>query len=172
MSEKGDFGEMKKYKSDNSSIKFLRVFIIVIIICIIIAIKYLLYYIERSDKYFTIESNAPEIIGWIFIAALITAYVVFLFIILPMWYRSVYYVITPDEIIIKSGAIFKNTTYIKISTVQYISTVKCPLSEYTSFNFLLINAYGGRLAMMFLSVSDLEEISKKIQSYLRDRGGL
>lgn len=165
---------MKKYYADKTSLKFLQVIIMLMIICIIIGLKYLLYYFERrySDYYLSTRFTVSEVIIWILIAALITGYVVFLFIILPMWYRSVSYAIGPDEIIISSGVIFRNTTYVKIASVQYTATVKCPLSAYTSFNFLLINAYGGRLALMFLSLSSLEEIDKKIQLYLRDRGGL
>ena len=163
---------MKKYYADKRSLNFLRVVTFIIIICIIYAIKYLLYYIERRYPELFTESAVPDVIVWIIVAALITGYVVFLFIILPMWYRSVDYTVTADEIIISSGVIFKNTTYVKISSVQYTAAVKCPLSEHTSFNFLLINAYGGRIAMAFLSCKEMEEINRKIQSYLRDRGGL
>lgn len=165
---------MKKYYMDKKSLNFLRVVTFIIIICITIALKYLLYYLEKHypEYYLPTKFTIPEIIVWILIAVLITAYVVFLFIILPMWYRSVCFVVSTDEIIIRSGAIFSNTTYVKISSIQYTATVKCPLSKYTSFNFLLINAYGGRLIMMFLSSSDLEKINRKIQSYLKDRGGL
>lgn len=165
---------MKKYYADKKSLKFLRVVTLVIMICIIILIKYSLYYIKRRFSEIYNQSNTVdyEIMVWVLVAALITAYVVFLFIILPMWYRSVSYVITQDEIIISSGVIFRNKTYVKISSVQYTATVRCPLSNQTSFNFLLINAYGGRLVMMFLSSSDMEKINNKIQSYLKDRGGL
>ncbi len=165
---------MKKYYMDRRSLNFLRVFTFLIIICIIIGLKYLLYYLEgRYPEYFEpVKITVPEIIVWIFVILLVTAYVVFLMIILPLWYRSVSYTVSADEIVLRSGVFFKNTTYLKMSSVQYTATVSMPLSTYTSFNFLLINAYGGRLAMMFLSRSDMEEIHKKIQSYLRSRGGL
>ncbi len=165
---------MKKYYADKNSLNFLRVVAFVLLICISFVLIYYLYCTKTSNSELYLQTNFAvyEIIVWILIAALITAYVVFLFIILPMWYRSVSYVITPDEIIISSGVIFRNTTYVKIASVQYTATVRCPLSNYTSFNFLLINAYGGRLVMMFLSSSDMEKINNKIQSYLKDRGGL
>ncbi|MBQ5317763.1 MAG: PH domain-containing protein [Oscillospiraceae bacterium] len=156
---------MKKYYADNNSIKFLRVFSAMIIICIIIAIYYNLYYINGDSKII-------RIIGLTMIVALITAYVVMMLIILPMWYKSVSYTVAADEIIIRSGVAFKNTTYIKISSIQYTATIKCPFSDKTSFNFLLINAYGGRAMLLFLSSKSLEEINKKIQTYLRERGGL
>ena len=165
---------MKKNYADKKSLNFLRVVTFVIIICIIVALKYLMYYMEQRypEYYLPTKFTVPEIIVWIIIAALITAYVVFLFIILPMWYSSVCYMVSSDEIVIRSGVIFKNTTYVKTDSVQYTAMVKCPLSKHTSFNFLLINAYGGKLAMMFLSSSELEEINKKIQSCLKEEGGL
>lgn len=165
---------MKKYYADRKSLKFLRVFTFLLIICIIIALKYLLYFLEaRYPDYFAMPKfTVPEIIVWIFIGLLVTAYVIFLMIILPLWYRSVSYTLSADEIIIRSGVFFSNTVYVKMSSIQYTTTVSMPLSKYTSFNFLLINAYGGRLVMMFLSHSDMEEIHKKIRAYLSSRGGL
>ncbi|MDE6762847.1 MAG: PH domain-containing protein [Oscillospiraceae bacterium] len=165
---------MKKYYADRKSLKFLRVFTFLLIICIIIALKYLLYFLEaRYPDYFALAKiTIPEIIIWIFIGLLVTAYVVFLMIILPLWYRSVSYALSSDEIVMRSGVFFSNTVYVKMSSIQYTTTVSMPLSKYTSFNFLLINAYGGRLVMMFLSHSDMEEIHKKIRTYLSSRGGL
>ena len=77
---------MKKYYADKKSLNFLRVITFIIIICITTALKYLLYYLEQRypDYYLPSRFTVPEIIVWIIIAVLITAYVVFLFIILPM----------------------------------------------------------------------------------------
>ncbi|MBP1559760.1 MAG: PH domain-containing protein [Oscillospiraceae bacterium] len=131
-------------------------------------------YLEgRFPEYFALPKfTVPEIIIWAFVILLVTAYVVFLLIILPLWYRSVSYTVSPEGIVLRSGVFFKNTRYVKMSAVQYTTTVSMPFSKYTSFNFLLINAYGGRLLFCFLSSSDLEEIDKKIQQALRSRGGL
>lgn len=165
---------MKKYYADRKSLKFLRVFTFLLIICIIIALKYLLYFLEaKYPDYFAMPKfTVPEIIVWIFIGLLVTAYVIFLMIILPLWYRSVSYTLSADEIVIRSGVFFSNTVCVKMSSIQYTTTVSMPLSKYTSFNFLMINAYGGRLVMMFLSHSDMEEIHRKIRTYLSSRGGL
>lgn len=165
---------MKKYYADRKSLKFLRVFTFLLIICIITALKYLLNFLEaKYPDYFAIaKMTVPEIIIWIFIGLLVTAYVIFLMIILPLWYRSVSYTVSAEEIVIRSGIFIKNTSCIKMSAVQYTTSVCMPLSKYTSFNFLFINAYGGRLVCTFLSSSDMEEIAKKIQQSLVSRGGL
>ena len=165
---------MKKYYSDKRSLKFLRVTTFILIICIIIGLKYLLYYLESHfPAYFDIPKvTVPEIIIWAFIILLVTAYVIFLLIILPLWYRSVSYTLSEEGIPIQSGIFFKNITYVKMSSVQYTTAISMPFSKYTSFNFLLISAYGGRLICFFLSQTDVEEISKKIKQYLVSRGGL
>ena len=165
---------MKKYYADKKSLKFLRVTTFFIISGIIIGLKYLLDYLEiRFPDYFSLPKiTVPEIIIWAVVILLVTAYVVFLMIILPLWYRSVSYSVSSDEIIMKSGIFVKNTCYIKMSAVQYTTAISMPFSQYTSFNFLLISAYGGRLICSFLSSSDVAEITKKIQQALSSRGGL
>lgn len=165
---------MKKYYADKKSLKFLRVVTFIIIAAIIIGLKYLLDYLqERFPAYFSIPKiTIPEIIIWAIVILLLTAYVIFLLIILPLWYKSVSYGVSSDEIIIRSGIFVKNTCYIKMSSVQYTTAVSMPFSKYTSFNFLIISAYGGRLVCSFLSLSDMAEISRKIQQALSDRGGL
>ncbi len=165
---------MKKYYADKKSLKFLRVMTFLIISGIIIALNYLLEYLEnRFPDYFSIPKvTIPEIIIWAIVILLLTAYVIFLMIILPLWYRSVSYEVSSDEVIIKSGIFVKNTCYIKMSSIQYTTAISMPLARYTSFNFLLISAYGGRLICFFLSSSDMAEISRKIQQALSSRGGL
>lgn len=165
---------MKKYYADKKSLKFLRALTLLIIAIIIIALKYLLYYLEdHFPDYFSIpQITIPEIIVWAVIILLVTAYVIFLMIILPLWYRSVSYTVSSEEIVICSGILTKNTSCIKMSAIQYTTSVSMPLSKYTSFNFLFINAYGGRLVCPFLSSLDMEEIAKKIRQSLVSRGGL
>ncbi len=165
---------MKKYYADKKSLKFLRVATFLIISGIIIGLKYLLDHLEsRFPEYFSIPKiTVPEIIIWAVVILLVTAYVIFLLIILPLWYRSVSYTLSSDEIIIKSGIFVKNTCYVKMSSVQYTTSVSMPFAKYTSFNFLVISAYGGRLVCFFLSSSDMAEIGRRIQQALSSRGGL
>lgn len=165
---------MKKYYADRKSLKFLRAATFLIIACIIIALKYLLIYLERRfPEYFDLpQITVPEIIVWAFALLLVIAYVVFLMIILPLWYRSVSYIVSSEEIIIRSGIFVRNTVCIKTSAVQYTTAVSLPLAKYTGFNFLFINAYGGRLLCYFLSSSDIEEIDKKIRQAIISRGGI
>lgn len=165
---------MKKYYADRKSLKFLRAATFLLIACIIIVLKYLLIYLEgRFPDYFALPKiSVPEIIAWALVILLVTAYVIFLMIILPLWYRSVSYMVSSEEIIIRSGVFVRNTVCIKTSAVQYTTAVSLPLAKYTGFNFLFINAYGGRLLCYFLSSADMEEIDKKIRQAIVSRGGI
>lgn len=165
---------MKKYYADRKSLKFLRAATFLLIACIILVLKYLLVYLEgRFPDYFALPRiTVPEIIVWAFALLLVTAYVIFLLIILPLWYRSAVYMVSSEEIVIRSGVFVRNTVCIKMSSVQYTTAVSLPLAKYTSFNFLFINAYGGRLMCYFLSSADMEEIDKKIRQAIVSRGGI
>ena len=162
---------MKKYYSDNKVINSLRVIVSICIFCIIALIYYSLYYIRSKIGIFgeLSEIVVPTII---IAAALVIFYVIGLFFILPLWLRSICYILAPDEIILNYGLFFKRTFYIKISAIQYITVVKIPCFENININNILINAYGGRVVMMLLSAKDVEEIYRKIQHYIRQRGGL
>ena len=151
-----------KYYSDKTSLKILSVINTLIMICIITVIKYLLYYISEN---FSAFETAAEIVA----AILIIAYAFFSFVILPLWHRSLCYTILADEMILRSGVIFKNSIHVKISAIQYTTVVKCPVSSKINFNFLLMHVYGGRLVLMFLSLQNLAEINKIILVSAEDK---
>ncbi len=165
---------MKKYYADKKSLNFLRVTVFIILIGLILGLKYLLYYIENKFPQLVLkpEISVPAIVIWSLMAALAIAYVVIIIIILPMWYNSLCYMVSNEEIIINAGIFMKNKQYMKISSVQYTTVLSMPLSKFTSFNFLVISAHGGRLMCMFLSQKDADEMAAKIQSALKSRGGL
>lgn len=165
---------MKKYYTDKKSLTFLRVVTLIIIICIIYGLKYLMYYLrQKYPKYFvTINVTIPEIVVWSLIAIFVIAYVLFILIILPLWYTTVSYALTDEEIIAKYGLFAKVRQYMKLSAVQYITRLSFPFSKYTSFNFIFVNALGGRLVLMFLSDKDAKEIALQIDRYLKSRAGL
>lgn len=82
------------------------------------------------------------------------------FILLPIYFSKTFYCITDELITKNSGMIFTAKQLMKKSSVQYISVIKLPLSDYTAFNFIIIHALGGTMLLSFLSSSDTEEIAK------------
>lgn len=162
---------MKKYYADKNSLNFLRVAVFLLLIGIIFGLKYLLSYLQnRYPDYFIINTtNIPEIVIWSIMAALAIAYVLFILIILPLWYNSLCYIISSDEIVLRSGVFNKSRQYMKMSAVQYTTVLSMPFSKYTSFNFLVISAHGGRLVFMFLSSRDADEMASRIQKSVKSK---
>lgn len=165
---------MKKYYTDKKSITFLRIVTLVIIICILYGLKYLMYYLqEKYPRYFiNIDFSIPEIVMWVLIAVFVIAYVLFILIILPLWHTAVSYALTDEEIVAKYGLFAKIRQYMKLSAVQYITRLSFPFSKYTGFNFIFVNALGGRLVLMFLSDKDADDIVLRLDKYLKSRAGL
>ncbi|MCM1578983.1 MAG: PH domain-containing protein [Ruminococcus sp.] len=85
-------------------------------------------------------------------------------ILLPMWYKSFRYTVSDKEIISSSGIFSRTFRIMKLSAVQHVSRISLPFSEITCFNFVSVNALGGRLVMMFLSDKDCKEIMKMFGS--------
>ncbi len=162
---------MKKYYADTKSLNILRVITFILLIVITIGLKYLLYRLQLMyPDYFNVEKNTvTEIIIWVLIGLVIAVYVLFILIFLPLWYNSVKYYVSDTDLISVSGVFFKNTQYMKLSAIQYVTTISAPLSKYTSFNFLVMSAHGGRMMFMFLSQLDLNEISDFILRDIKKR---
>ncbi|MDE6591641.1 MAG: PH domain-containing protein [Oscillospiraceae bacterium] len=97
----------------------------------------------------------------IIVAAL---YVIFIVILLPMWYKSFKYVVNEKEIVSCSGIFSRTFRIMKLSAVQHVSRISLPFSRITCFNFVSVNALGGRLVFMFLSEKDCAEIMKMFRS--------
>jgi len=156
---------LKQYYSDKRTLNILNVINILLFICIIIGLIYKMYSIKELFR-------VTELIVEIVVFTLITAYAILAFVMLPIWYRSLCYCVSSEEIIIYSGVIVKRTTYIKTDLIQYTTVVKSPACFGANFNFLLMNVCGKRLVMKFLSLQDMEEINKIIQSKLESKGSL
>ncbi len=153
---------MDKYYLDKNALAILNVIIICISVCIIVVIKYLLYY--KLAEY-----NAVKLAIEIVAAGLVTIYVVWLLIILPMWYRSVCYTLSKDELRINSGVVLRKLICVKLADVQYIETLKVPIFYKASLNFLLINISGKRVVLKYLSNAHLEELYNKLIQFGKDR---
>lgn len=90
--------------------------------------------------------------------AFAAVYVVFIVILLPMWYKSIRYVINKDEIISYSGIFTRTYRIMKLASVQHAVRVSAPFSQYTGFNFIFLKALGGTMPILFLSDKDSGEI--------------
>jgi len=88
---------------------------------------------------------------------------------LPMYFTSAGYYINSDKIVKKTGVFIKVNQCMRVESVQYITSVTTPFSKLTGFNFIILNAFGGKLILAFLSKKDMQEIHSFIFSKIKSR---
>lgn len=148
---------MKKYYADRTCLNLLRVFLFTITLCIIIAIK---YYLQSFPRFM-----------WLSILVLAVLYLAVGIIWLPLYFSRACYMVSSREVIRCSGFFFQVKQFMKVEAIQYVTLVKTPFSRLTGLNFVIINALGGNLLLLFLSRGDAEEIERTLTAVLRARKG-
>jgi membrane protein YdbS with pleckstrin-like domain len=96
--------------------------------------------------------------------------VVFSFIYCPLLFRSLKYTVTDSEVKRSGGVFIKKFQSVRYSSVQYITTARSFLSQYTGLNFIVYFVYGGQLRLLFLSRSDADEIMASAPLSQAERG--
>lgn len=139
---------MKNYLPDKNCLFTLRIFIIVVSLVLITAVNY----------FFTARVLV------ILIDTIIGAGAFFImFAYLPLFLKSIHYMITDTEIIRSSGVMIKLHQSVKYSSIQYVNVITTPFSQYTGLNFIMCFVYGGKLSLLFLNHNDAKEILDKIE---------
>lgn len=134
---------MKKYKPDRKGLVTLRILILAVTAGLILAVNYF------------VPVRKVSLIADISLAAISLG---LMFIYLPMYFSSVSYFVTSNEIIRSSGVLVKFHQSIKLPLVQHSMVITTPFSKFTGMNFLLFFALGGQINLMFLSYEDMMEI--------------
>lgn len=139
---------MKNYLPDKNCLFTLRISIIVVSLVLITAVNY----------FFTARVLV------ILIDTIIGAGAFFImFAYLPLFLKSIHYMITDTEIIRSSGVMIKLHQSVKYSSIQYVNVITTPFSQYTGLNFIMCFVYGGQLSLLFLNHNDAKEILDKIE---------
>ena len=139
---------MKNYLPDKNCLFTLRISIIVVSLVLITAVNY----------FFTARVLV------ILIDTIIGAGAFFImFAYLPLFLKSIHYMITDTEIIRSSGVMIKLHQSVKYSSIQYVNVITTPFSQYTGLNFIMCFVYGGKLSLLFLNQNDAKEILDKIE---------
>lgn len=149
----------KQYISDPKGRKFLSAAAFLLTLVIIFALNILRQYVkEKFPQYLPDTTSLPEKLIIVLMIIFAAIYVVFIVIFLPMWYKTIRYIMKDNEIISCSGLISKTYRIMKLSAIQHASRISLPFSKYTCFNFISLNALGGSMLLMFLSAGDCREI--------------
>ncbi len=139
---------MKNYLPDKNCLFTLRISIIVVSLVLITAVNY----------FFTARVLV------ILIDTIIGAGAFFImFAYLPLFLKSIHYMINDTEIIRSSGVMIKLHQSVKYSSIQYVNVITTPFSQYTGLNFIMCFVYGGKLSLLFLNHNDAKEILDKIE---------
>lgn len=142
---------MKRYYADRTGLNVLRILIFAITAMVIfLAYRYL--------------SFIP-IFMWIIMLVFFTICFFITIIYLPLYFKSVNYYITGRKIIKHSGFFYKTNQVMRFDSIKYTTVISTLLSKRTGLNFVLLNAFGGRMVLPFLKQRDLEEILLEIQLY-------
>lgn len=89
---------------------------------------------------------------------------VFILVYIPLYFSSVSYTLTETELLSERGVIIRRRSAIKLSTVQSY-TIYIPKRAFLSgLSVVLLNVYGGTLAVLFLKRSDIEELIMYIEA--------
>ncbi len=158
---------MKTYHSDKKGYSFLLAITTFATAVIIGLLKYLLEKLEIIyPQVFAKERSLPEVIIYTAIIVFTAGYIVFSLFFLRLWHRSLNYTISDSEIISETGFFVKTKQIMKFSSIQYTTGISLPFSAATSFNFIIVSALGGTLAMLFLSDEDYREINEVLRKNL------
>lgn len=149
---------MKTYKMNKAALNFIRIVMIVVTIAVIY-----LSFVYLSDY---------PIVMWLVIGLFAVVTILYGCIFLPIFFKSSRYTIGPKEIKKQAGMLFFTKQYMKLESIQYVSSVIFPLSQFTGLNFVTINAFGGRVIFMFLSRNDALEIINYLEEYIKRRDGI
>lgn len=139
---------MKRYVPAKKALQSIR-FIMIVLAIAVTAISYIFL------------SN-HNIIMWIIICVcwgMVILYGVFF---LPIYFRNTAYNISDSDLRKKTGMVFFSKQFMKVRSIQYISTIITPFSKVTGLNFIIVNAWGGRMVFCFLKRDDALEIASHL----------
>lgn len=144
---------MKKYSPSKKSLHIIKVLLfllsaILTLLCIVFI-------------------DAYPILMWICIVLCWFLYIIFGLICSSVYFKRTYYYISSNEIAKRSGIIYESKQLIKVKSIQYVTKISTPLSSFTGFNFLKLNALGGSVLILFLSKNDAEEIINHLSAVIK-----
>lgn len=145
---------MKRYVPAKKALQSIR-FIMIVLAIAITVIDYIFL-------------NSYSILMWIIICVcwgLVILYGVFF---LPIYFKNTVYNISDSDLRKKTGMVFFSKQFMKMRSIQYISTIITPFSKYTGLNFIIVNAWGGRMVFFFLNRDEAMEIASHLDEAARN----
>ena len=136
-----------EYKPDKRAPRTLRVLIVLISLVLIAIVR---FYVP------------VDILDVIFGTAICTVAIFFMYIYIPLYFKSLRYTAADNGLTRTAGVFLKSYQTVRFSAVQYYTRVTTPLSRITGLNFIVLYVYGGQFQLLYLSHDDVEEIIERI----------
>lgn len=106
-----------------------------------------------------------NIFMWIAIGVCLAALIFFGFILTPIFFKKSSYTISSDSLKKKSTMFFLTKQFMKTSSIQYISSIITPFSKITGLNFVIVNAWGGKMILNFLPRDEALELVSQLSYF-------
>jgi membrane protein YdbS with pleckstrin-like domain len=143
---------LKKYQADKNCMVFLRVLIIVVMV-VLDTVAYM--YLQKF-----------RILMYAIMGVLTVVGVFFASIYVPLYFKNISYTVSNEMLSKESGFFIRANQTMKVSSVQYMTSIYIPLFRYIGFNFIIFNALGGSMIFTFLSNGDSKEVYKTINQWI------
>ena len=140
---------MKRYFTDRAALRLLRLLTLLATGVLIVLSQMLLYTLPRMMH------------GCILMLLLLCVLITFCC--LPLYFRNTAYFLSGTTVRKQSGIFILRRQTMQLSAVQYTTAVNGPFSGAAGLNFLVLNAFGGRMLLLFLSREDLDAILRTVQ---------
>lgn len=147
---------LKVYRADNNCMIFIKI----IIILVMLGVDIVSYIYLQSYK----------LIMYILMGSITVLGIFFASIYVPLYFKRISFKVSKDILSKKSGFFIKTNQTMKVSSVQYVTSIYIPLFRYIGFNFIIFNALGGHLIFSFLSKQDSSEILELIDNQINEGG--
>lgn len=90
--------------------------------------------------------------------------VLLIFVYFPLYFSSVRYTLTETELLSERGVIIRRKSAIRLSSVQSYTMYIPGRAVLSGLSLVLLNVYGGTLALPFMKKSDIEELILHIEA--------
>ena len=118
-----------------------------------VALIFLIRFVFRNRTVILTAGTAIAVMG----VLLIFAY-------FPLYFSSVRYTLTETELLSERGVIIRRKSAIRLSSVQSYTLYIPGRAVLSGLSLVLLNVYGGTLALPFMKKSDIEELILHIEA--------
>ncbi|MBQ9957259.1 MAG: hypothetical protein IJO99_06820 [Ruminococcus sp.] len=140
---------MKRFYAHKGAEAVLSVISAILAVALIVLIRF----VSRNRTVILTAGTAIAVMG-----------VLLIFVYFPLYFSSVRYTLTETELLSERGVIIRRKSAIRLSSVQSYTMYIPRRAVLSGLSLVLLNVYGGTLALPFMKKSDIEELILHIEA--------